>query len=302
MDHRKVLVMFDSFLDESGIHEGAKVCVIGGYFAGKGEWRKFEKLWERTLAIFEVPLDEFHAKELAKGSAFFHGWSPEKCLKLQSSLALAIAKYKLYPVAQGVLVEEFLKMALNECRFMTGATLTPEGKLKNSGNPNRPYFAPFQQVVRRVLSYAPAGGKAHFFFGLDRPFAQYATQLYSTLKENDEYEHHNRFGDISFPLAKETPALQAADLLVHTLYLDMLHKAAGHSLRLMARPSPFLWVLIQHVRHADDLVYDAVRKAMDRSNPRKSDPPFAETAKGRPPKSCLGCALRDLWMLSLKDF
>ena len=259
--------MFDSFLDESGIHEGAKVCVIGGYFAGRGQWRKFEKLWQRTLAKFGVPLAEFHAKELAKATGFFHGWSPDACLRLQSSLAMAIARYKLYPVGQGVLVEEFMKMSLNERRFMTGATLRAEGKLKTSGNPNRPYFAPFQQVIRRVLSYAPVGGKAHFFFGLDQPFGKYATELYSNLKENDEHEYHDRFGDISFPLAKETPALQAADLLVHTVYLDMLRKTTGHTLRLMARPSPFLRVLIQHIKHADDLVYqdaDLMRQTMRR--------------------------------------
>jgi len=253
--HPKVLAMIESFLDESGIHDTAKVCVMGGYWGGKGQWRKFDKLWGGTLEKFGVPLDEFHAKDLVKRTAYFHGWSDDKSLRLQIALAQVIARYKIHPVAQGVPVAEFFKLTLNERRFMTGATLTPEGKLKESGNPNRPYFAPFQQVIRRVLSYAPVGGKAHFFFGLDRPFAQYATGLYSTLKNNGNHLYQDRFGDISFPLAKETPALQAADLMIHFLYLDMLKRVTDGTLYSSPQPSQLMRILISGVQHRDDLVF-----------------------------------------------
>lgn len=121
-------------------------------------------------------------------------------------------------------------------------------------NPNRPYFATFQQVIRTVLSYAAIGDKAHFFFGLDRPFAQYATGLYSTLKNNDDHPYKDRFGQISFPLAKETPALQASDFLVQVLYLDTLKYVVKGSNRLI-RPSPLIRLLIANFRAKDDLSY-----------------------------------------------
>jgi hypothetical protein len=40
-----------------------------------------------------------------------------------------------------------------------GATLRPDGHIKESGNASQPYFAPFQQVIGRVLGYAPVGAR-----------------------------------------------------------------------------------------------------------------------------------------------
>jgi hypothetical protein len=102
---------------------------------------------------------------------------PRRFIQIGFALAGAIAEFKLYPVVHGILVKDFFKLSLNERKFLTGATLIPYGQLENTGNPDRPYFAPFQQVVKRVLSYAPVGGKAHFFFGVDRIYAAYAKVL-----------------------------------------------------------------------------------------------------------------------------
>ena len=250
----KVFAMLNCYLDESGIHEGAKVCVVGGYFAGRGQWRKFEGSWNQILEKHEVPLEEFHAKDLLKCAGFFYKWSDAESQALQMNLAEAVAEYKIYPVAQGVLVEEFFKLSLSERKFMTGATLTPRGRLKDSGNPRRPYFAPFQQIVKKVLGYAPVGGRGHFFLGLGSPLAENASELYSVLKNNDAHPYKERFGNISFPLAKRTPPLQASDLLVHVMYLDML-KYLVEGGNLLMQPSPLMKLLIAHIREGRDLSY-----------------------------------------------
>jgi hypothetical protein len=251
--------MFYCYLDESGIHAGAEICLIAGYFGGLGQWRKLNKLWEEVLRDRNVPLSEFHAQNLVKRTNFFHHWSAPESYDLQRALAEAIAQFKVYPLAQGILVRDFFKLSHIERRFMTGATLTPEGRIKETGSPERPYFVPFQQVVRRVLSHAPVGGKAHFFCGVDRPFAKYATDLYSKLKNTGVHPYQDRFGNISYPLAKETPALQAADLLVHILYLDMKRRAEAGSLRALPKPSALIRTLIANARHKDDLVYQDER-------------------------------------------
>jgi hypothetical protein len=240
--------MIDAYLDESGIHDGAEVCLIAGYFGGRGQWRKFEKLWQRVLQSFGM--NAFHAKVVVKR---------RDSVELQLALAQVIAQSKIYPVANGVLVRDFFKLSLSERRFMTGATLTPEGRIKESGNPNRPYFAPFQPLIRRVLSYAPVGGKAHFSFGVDSVFGKYATHLYAKLKENGVHPYQERFGTIAFPDAKETPALQAADLLVHVVYLDMLKRAHENTLRSLAQPSDLIRLLVNNRRHTDDVVYQDER-------------------------------------------
>ena len=41
--------MLQAYLDESGIHEGAHVCIVGGYFGGPGQWSKFGAEWKRVL-------------------------------------------------------------------------------------------------------------------------------------------------------------------------------------------------------------------------------------------------------------
>ena len=122
------------YIDESGIHEGAEVCLLAGYFGGRGQWRKFEKSWQRVLRDFG--LDAFHAKEIVKRRDSY---------ELQWSLASVIAQNKIYPVGYGVVVRDFFKFSLIERRFLTGATLTAAGKIKESGNPNRPISLPFNR-------------------------------------------------------------------------------------------------------------------------------------------------------------
>jgi hypothetical protein len=56
--------MMETYLDESGIHNDAKICVIAGYWGKPGAWEKFEIRWRRILASAGVPLEKFHALDL----------------------------------------------------------------------------------------------------------------------------------------------------------------------------------------------------------------------------------------------
>jgi len=210
--HRKVLAMIDAYLDESGIHDGAKVCVIAGYFGGPGQVKRFEKAWEQTLDRYSFPMKDFHAKDLIKSS---------KHKPMLESLAKIVGQQpKVYPVAFGLVVDDFLGFTLSERKFLTGATISNKsGKLLTTGCPGKPYFCPFQGIIKRVCGYAPIGGKAHFSFGLGRPFAEYALQLFKQMHEQNEivkpfnaFESRDRLGQPLFPLAEETAPLQAADL------------------------------------------------------------------------------------------
>lgn len=66
--HRKIFAMIDAYLDESGIHKEASVCVIAGYFAGRGKWKRFEDDWRQLLADFNVPMERFHAKNFFRNA------------------------------------------------------------------------------------------------------------------------------------------------------------------------------------------------------------------------------------------
>lgn len=214
--------MIDAYLDESGIHENAKVCVIAGYFGGPGQMRRFGNAWVRMLADFNFPMAEFHAKDLMK---------KRDARPMLEALATVISEqHKVYPVAHAIVIADFYSLSNDERRFITGATLKqPSGRLEGSGCPNRPYFVPFQNIVKLITDYAPVGGKANFNFGLGRPLADYATVLFEQMLGKPEtqlavstWTSRDRLGKRSFPLAAKTAPLQAADLFVHLVYQHML--------------------------------------------------------------------------------
>jgi uncharacterized protein DUF3800 len=219
--HKKVFAMIDAYLDESGIHDGSKVCVIAGYFGGPGQMKRFEKAWKKTLAEYSFPMKDFHAKDVLK--------IPKHAPMLRALAKLAGEQPKVYPVAFGIVVDDFYAFSKDERRFLTGAMLgNKSGKLSTSGCPSKPYFCPFQQVIKIVTGYAPVGGKAHFSFGVNRPFAEYALALFKQMHAQNDMEKpwstwnsRHSLGEPFFPSAEETAPLQAADLLVHLVYLHM---------------------------------------------------------------------------------
>jgi hypothetical protein len=225
--------MLDAYLDESGIHDGAPVCVIAGFFGGIRHWKKLEEKWEPILIRYGVRLDEFHAKDLIK--------IPKYEPLLVELVTLISSLKKIHPVCFSINVEDFNSLSYSQRRFITG-TVVKNRKMVTSGCPSKPYFVSFQACIRTVCDHAPVGGKAHFFFGLDRPFAGYATELFAQTK-SDEYacpasawKSKDRLGDPAFRLAKETPQLQAADLFVHLAYRFYLKHREDNSLKMDSYP------------------------------------------------------------------
>jgi hypothetical protein len=168
--------MIDAYLDESGIHDGAGICVVAGYFAGRGQWRKFEKAWRQVFTDHGTAVEEFHAKGLLKKD------DPRQ-KRLAESLGDVIQSFsqKIHPVTAAIAVQDFESFTLDDRKFMTGATLE-NGRLIRTASPNKPHYIPFQHCLKRVAAYAPEGGKAHFFFGLGRPFSEYASMLFEQAK------------------------------------------------------------------------------------------------------------------------
>ena len=244
--HPKIFAMIDAYLDESGIHDGAAVCVIAGYFGGRGKWRKFEDNWKQMLRDFKVPMEKFHTKHLypepKEGTWFCDQWSRRDDYKsFHDAIADTIYEHKkIHPVAAGIIVPAFNSFSLDDRRFLTGATMTPKGIPVHPGSPDRPYFVPFQTVVRKICEYAPVGGKAHFFFGIDRSFYNYATVLFKQIM-NDSFRiggplaWKDRLGTPSAPKAANTAELQAADFLANLTYHHMLD--TGESLERCHHPS-----------------------------------------------------------------
>jgi len=254
-DYPKKFAMLDAYLDESGIHEGAVICVIAGYYAGRGQWKKFEKAWRRLLVDFAVPPEGFHAKDLLRGGGFFRAWNESQRQAFARSVANTIAgHHKIHPVSAAIIVDDFNQFSEKQRKVFTGASLT-SGKLSSSGCPTKPYFLPFQHCIRLVACYAPVGGKADFFLGLGQTFSEYAEALFNQIKQSTlEVNGKERLGNIAFPEAKETPQLQAADFFVHLSYQHAVKRHAAGDLGRIP-PPPLLALCIGNGKEVEDFAY-----------------------------------------------
>jgi hypothetical protein len=176
----------------------------------------------------------------------------------QRSLS-AIAKSEIYPVSSGILVDDFFSFTEDQRKFFTGATIMPNWKIKNSGSPNKPYFIPFQRILENVTSYTKPGRTANFSFGLDRPMEKYAKPFFKQIKDSPwrgiGWSTRDRLGEPSFPLAKETPQLQAADLLSFLTYRHMQERLAANDW--MVRPMGLLATCLGKTRALSDHGYEA---------------------------------------------
>jgi hypothetical protein len=249
--------MIDAYLDESGIHDGAEICVVAGYFGGSGQFRKLASAWQKVLAKHGVALEEFHATEMVRA---------RRHQPMLLELAQAIGDYRVYPVSFGIVVADFNSYNEKQRRFITGATLNEKtGEFLSSGCPNKPYFVPFQLCLKHVTAYAPVGGKAHFLFGSDRPFAGYARSLFDQIKKQvregsypgTTWKEKDRLGKAEFPLAKKTPQLQAADLYCFLTYQHMLERRAANDWSV--QPSGLLRHCLKNIRSAEGHAYQDKR-------------------------------------------
>jgi len=266
--------MIDGYLDESGIHNGAAVCVVAGYFGGRGQWRKFEVDWKQMLREHKVPMEKFHTKDFyphPKPKTFFRDEWGGDYQAFQEAVAATISRHKkIHPISAGIIVSDFFKFSMDERRFLTGARKR-NGKLVTSGCPKKPYFVPFQLALRTICRYAPIGGKAHFFFGIDRPFYEYATVLFKQIKNDDlhdgEWSWKQRLGDPSAPRAANTPQLQAADFIAHLTYHHMLNAKDKIGLLL---PIPLLATCLRNRRSQDDFFFSTrttLQEGLDQCGP-----------------------------------
>jgi hypothetical protein len=104
--------MIDAYLDESGIHDGAAICVVAGYFGGKGQFRKLEKAWTRILARHGVPFNKFHATDMARSDRY-------QPMLLELAQAIAESR-KVHPVSFGIVVDDFNLYTEKQRKFLTG--------------------------------------------------------------------------------------------------------------------------------------------------------------------------------------
>jgi Protein of unknown function (DUF3800) len=212
--HTRIFAMLEGYFDESGIHDGADVCVVAGYFADQDRWKKFEPQWRAANDREDIP--EFHAKEFfgphPPGNRY-HGWTDGRCRHYLNRLLRVINDCSLSPVGSAVVIADWKALRIEQRRYFTGGEWHPT-KLKflSSGCPSKPYYVPFQECISRVAKHCQKEEIAHFSFDLNNQFSGYAKNLYALMKGYPlPYKDH--LGVLSLPTSIEAVQLQAADLL-----------------------------------------------------------------------------------------
>jgi len=185
------------------------------------------------------------------------GFGFDNRLHYQLATAIEDSDRKIHPVSVAVVVDDFNSFSEDDRRFLTGASVKligdDDAKFTSSGSPNRPYYLPFQHCVKQIASYAPVGGEVHFSFGLASSFAGYAVQLMKQIQADPLAPYRDRIGSVSFPPAKDTPPLQAADLLSHLTYLDVQERIATNGWD--KHPTGLLKMCLANRLMQDDTVY-----------------------------------------------
>jgi hypothetical protein len=212
-ERRKLFVMMQAYMDDSGTHAGAPLCTLGGYFGGVTRWKEFERRWRRVLDTYHVK--EFHAKRFwAKTPAGervdeYKGWSDEKAGRFLNELLTAIANTTVYPFAFGVVAEEWKKIDISQRRFFTGAS-----RSHRSGAPNRSIFLAFIVCIFRISFYCKPGIKVNLIFDQDRRNEEWAHLCLHGLKR-EVPQLARQIAELSFADGEQACPLQAADLIAY---------------------------------------------------------------------------------------
>jgi hypothetical protein len=219
-------------MDESGIHEGAKICTVAGYYGTQAAWGKVEREWRKVLADHNLEPCGFHAKEFwartpdGQRVPPYDGWDDAKAEKYIDRLVQVIQRNRIFPFGHGVVVAHWNAFPLEDRKAMTGASFK-NGRFTSSGSPRKSYYLPFLLCVLDSLRNSGTTEKVHFFAGLDRTFSNYARVLYNDVSANQLLPRRDLLGTLAFPLSKDTPPLQVADLLVYQLYRHNVSRFSG---------------------------------------------------------------------------
>jgi hypothetical protein len=216
--------MVEAYMDESGIHDGAHVCCIAGYWGSEKKWKRFEKRWPEILqAANEPTLKEFHSTDFWRSDGsrkgIFAAWNDTKADRFIDDLVDCIVETKIFPTHSTLVVEEWNKLNRDERIFLTGGHYhRTEKRWLTFGAPNRTYFLPFPfAIVTPALACSP-GLHVHYVFDLHKQFKTYAGDLYDLLKQRTDFAWAHRLGSLAMESSESAPGLQAADLLAYQHY------------------------------------------------------------------------------------
>jgi len=104
----RTMAVLTTYMDESGTHDGALVCVVGGFVASPSQWRKFTGKWCKALKDEELPY--LHVADYLASRddfEFTKDWPHHRKTMSLYRLAGVVRNHARALVATSVLLSEF---------------------------------------------------------------------------------------------------------------------------------------------------------------------------------------------------
>lgn len=111
-----LLLMFESYFDDSADETGRAIVVVSGWAATAESWLKFENEWAAYLK--NHGLDSFHMNEFGKNGKHADKWGsdPKTYCDFLLAGAAIIRKYVNFGISRGIFLEEY-EAASRECEI-----------------------------------------------------------------------------------------------------------------------------------------------------------------------------------------
>lgn len=216
----RMICVLKAYLDESGIHQGSRICAIAGFVGGQEEWEKIERQWNRALSTEGVAA--FHMAEFENRQGPYADWSNTRRQDFLGGLVGILKARDIFSVGSGIVTENFLALSVEDRQWMT------------HGNPDIPYFLCFQHCIVEAAHHADGldpSEKVGFTFDRNETFVAEGTRLYDRMKDDVQWDNRFRLADtVAFASKRNSVPLQVADFAAYETYKQLENKLYNPSI------------------------------------------------------------------------
>lgn len=208
-----------AYFDESQDGAQSHVFALAGWTSWNVEWDLFEPKWNSVLEAHGVA--ELHMREYESSWGAFRGWEPDRKIPLLSALIDTFAQSGVAP-SQGP-VGFWSGIPLQDYdRFVRGRPLKWE---------DDPAFLCVLHCVKQILPFTrgtPEHVQIDFVFDQRPELEQRMRAVFWQIRNlPDLAEYQHRFGELRFASRRNTPGLQAADLLAYECFKHTVNALNG---------------------------------------------------------------------------
>jgi hypothetical protein len=256
--------MLKVYLDESGIHDGAPVCVVAGYGNSVARWKAFERLWMRRIDRAKVK--EFKATEFfdrnadGSGRGVYRNWSANDLLTFFNDLVAIINRTRPKLIGSVLSVNDFKALPREERQYLTGGGWhSLEKRFVTDGAPKRWFHVAMLNALFVAHDQARKHlDTAHFVCDQQKQYAPYVLQRFAEVKRR---RPELRLGNLVYGVSHEIGALQAADLACYLCAQFGKERLEGR-----AKPNYYFRQLINQYSRVDLLQTPDLKKLLNGLN------------------------------------